>query len=124
MYHDKKRYVLDKTKVSLLKELLSKTQSVIVLSSSWRIGDKGSKYLKIHKIKCYDKTPILSTYDRHYEIEAFLNKQEQSCRFVVLDDDDDAEVPKENMGTHNGIFIDTKDNGLTIEIVNQIVEWF
>lgn len=67
----------------------------IVVSSSWRRGrtiEKLNKILKYHKVfdedKVIDKTPCLST-ERGYEIQKWIEDNNFTGDFVILDDDSD-----------------------------------
>ena len=90
---------IDESRLPLLKEIVSQTDAVIVLSSTWRVHwnrdgalcDEDGKYINDTFARCglrvYDKTPDLGRQaDRKDEINAYLAQAEGVEKFAVLDD--------------------------------------
>jgi hypothetical protein len=75
-----------------LKRLVDETNSAIVLSSSWRMGNSGRdivhKRLQQFGMDFIDVTPIFSGQHRGREIADWLSRHEVES-FVILDDEGD-----------------------------------
>lgn len=119
--------------LKLLKEIVDKTSSKIVVSSSWRVGcersgresifgkelyEKLEKRLKDYEMEIYDITPYLGVgTQRGDEIREWLSNNETE-NFVILDDDSDM---REYTETDNFIHT-TYKHGLTEELKNRAIE--
>lgn len=101
---------VDEDKLLLLKDLVEKTGAELVLSSTWRLGllypdvaaftaDADALVEEFHKygLSLYDSTPRLSDKQRGHEIAAWLEKNPDIERFVILDDDSDMAHLKEHL---------------------------
>ena len=106
-----------------LKELVTKTNSNLVISSTWRLTSEGRNTL-LQELKKYDLdklvigyTPFLNS-NRNEEIKEFLSNFEANINpnFIILDDDSDIDdlLP----------FLVKTDNqvGLTNENVQQAIK--
>lgn len=94
--HSGYNYPFDEVCLINLKELVEKTNSKIVITSTWR-KDKEGKQKIIEVLKEYelDKhllgyTPILNS-SRGEEIKEYLDNFETTPNFIILDDDTDME---------------------------------
>lgn len=88
---------IDATRLPLLRELVERTDAVVVLTSTWRkhwdplgvqtdaVGEAMAATLLGHGICLYDRTPDLDN-DRPAEIAAWLAAHPAAERFVILDD--------------------------------------
>lgn len=119
--------------LKLLKEIVDKTSSKIVVSSSWRIGcersgresifgkglyEKLESRLKDYGMNIHDITPSLSyRTQRGDEIRGWLSKN-QVENFIILDDDSDM---CEYENTENFIHTSYK-HGLTEELKDKAIE--
>lgn len=84
-------------KVKRLAKIVHKTGAKIVISSSWRSGLKSNhlnkdkeKLLRLfdkYDIQIYDYTPILPSRKRENEIIAWLFRNPQVDKYVILDDE-------------------------------------
>lgn len=95
---------LDPAKVLMIHQLAKETKAKVVLSSTWRIGDKRFEALKLalwwlgfnaHNYRDIDRT-IFEGYgntDRHgtrgYEIQKYLDTHGEITHYVIIDDDAD-----------------------------------
>lgn len=98
-WNDEKTFI-DKTRLTLLKEIVDKTGAVIVLSTTWR--NHWNKRYELRDItgkiivdifteaglEIYDKTPNLGiNAERYDEVKAWLEDyQDEVESFVILDD--------------------------------------
>lgn len=115
---------IDIDKLLLLKELIDKTNSLVVLSSSWRIGltiedgiiksksdfhDDFLSLLYMYGITLYDRTPSIEG-NRAKEIHTYLSLHPEIDNYVILDDEyvDDSNLIQTSYYT----------DGLTREHVN------
>ena len=88
---------IDKSRLILLKTLISQTDAKIVLTSSWRshwdpngenideIGKELENVFLECEIKLFDKTPRIDN-NRKEEIKAWLKEHNDVDSFVILDD--------------------------------------
>ena len=88
---------LDPACMIRLREIVSVTDAVIVLSTSWRehweknadecsaIGLEINEIFEKYNMRIYDKTPF-SEVDRETDIETWLEEHSETTDFVVLDD--------------------------------------
>lgn len=101
---------VDEDKLLLLKDLVEKTGAELVLSSTWRLGllypdvaafaaDADALVEEFHKygLSLYDSTPRLSDKQRGHEIAAWLEKNPDVDKFIILDDDSDMAHLKEHL---------------------------
>lgn len=89
---------IDRTRLSLIKQLIEHTQAKIVLTSSWRkhwssdpalcdaIGCEINEIFLQHGLTIHDKTPTRADNDRAAEIRSWLEDHRQVQAFVILDD--------------------------------------
>lgn len=118
---------IDIDKLLLLKELIDKTNSLVVLSSSWRIGltiedgiiksksdfhDDFLSLLDMYGITLYDRTPSIEG-NRAKEIHAYLKMHPEIDNYIILDDEyvDDLNL------IQTSYYVD----GLSREHVNQAI---
>ena len=92
--HSGYNYPFDEICLQNLKELVTITNSKIVITSSWRRDQEGRDTL-INALKEYELeehiigyTPILGK-SRGIEIQAYLNQLDYQPNFIILDDDTD-----------------------------------
>lgn len=84
----------DDVAVFLIKQVCIKTNSLIVLSSTWRYGVEPLAFGQRLKLPIIDKTPRgvfapeVKT-KRGLEIEAYLKKAKEVEKFAIVDDDSD-----------------------------------
>jgi len=86
-------YDWDQESVENLKSLLKKTNSEIVLISSWRkfnTIDVLKNYFRLHDLDAYvmDYAPIIDKATRAVEVETYLNDHPEISHFLILDDID------------------------------------
>ncbi len=126
------KWELDTNKQKLIKEICEKTDSKIVISSSWRRYDLKSTYDGMEKwhpdfpyiLKEYtiDVTTRRCPYGymRGYEIKYYLEQHPDVTNYLILDDDTDMlDEQKEHFiktDTYNGISEDNVNK--TIKILN------
>lgn len=92
---------IDIDKLLLLKELIDETNSLVVLSSSWRIGititdgkitsksdfhDDFLSLLDMYGITLYDRTQSIEG-NRTKEIHAYLKMHPEIDNYIILDDE-------------------------------------
>lgn len=90
---------IDESRLPLLKRIVDATSAKIVLSSTWRVHwsadidkcDSDGKYIAElfakHGLEVYDKTPDHGfSGDRREEIVEWLSYEEETERFVIIDD--------------------------------------
>lgn len=78
--------------VAILNRITALTDAVLVLSSSWRVGedmDELRAYFVSQGIlgAVVDATPVRADHDREREILAWLGDQPHRPRFAIIDDD-------------------------------------
>ncbi|MBE6146455.1 MAG: hypothetical protein E7171_07515 [Firmicutes bacterium] len=94
--HSGYNYPFDEICLNNLKELVEKTNSKIVITSSWRKDEEGrNKIIQTLKNYSLDQyiigyTPILHQ-KRGIEIKSYLDTLETQPNFIILDDDTDME---------------------------------
>lgn len=119
--------LIDQDLVAILKSVVSRTKSEIVLSSTWRLCKENRQTVKIalkkKNLKFIDYTPQLPPkrhqfwINRADEIKAWLKEHPQVKKFAILDENFDAGVGfKENFFQTDSTF------GLTEEMAAKIVE--
>ena len=132
--------VLDPEKMELLLEILDKTGSSIVISSSWRLLDVpstinnltgGSDYYKKTSLRWLDRvvgvTPMPNVdefieYDdwtREVEIKKYLSAHPEISSFVILDDMEDEFTDPILISR---LVKTTMKTGLTVEDANKAIE--
>lgn len=132
------RYPHSKECIENLNYLLEKTHADIVWSSSWRVDETLASSQEIMNIlgikgRIVGTTPVMNRMismpfvqnfrpyiPRRFEIEYYLQTSDIE-RFVILDDDPDAELnpPKEE-----GLFVFTDDNhGLTRQQADEAINF-
>ena len=85
--------VIDDACVERIRSVCTATGARIVLSSTWRVDPEAVEIIR----GCFgellvDVTPQSSYHARHKEIREWLDLHPEVTRFVVIDDDADAEV--------------------------------
>lgn len=82
---------IDPRAVERLNRLTDSTGAKIVVSSSWRFDSKLQEVFTIAGIKesIYSTTPSSKSRIRGEEIQTWLNKETEPCRYVIFDDDCD-----------------------------------
>ncbi len=121
--HSGYSYPFDANCLANLKKLVIETNSSLVISSTWRLSQKGRNKL-LQELKKYDLdklvigyTPFLDS-SRKDEIKDFLSNFESSftTNFIILDDDSD-------MGDLLPFLVKTnRQVGLTEENVEQAIK--
>ena len=121
--HSGYSYPFDSNCLENLKKLVIETNSSLVISSTWRLSEKGRDTL-LQELKKYDLdklvigyTPFLGS-SRKDEIKDFLSNFESSftTNFIILDDDSD-------MGDLLPFLVKTnRQVGLTEENVQQAIK--
>src|SRR5215210_5784393 len=79
-------YVVDKTLVRRLQQLVVKTRAKVILISTWRYDPAGVFSARYHKIPFSGCTPDLPHRPRRDEILRWLKTHREVSRFLVLDD--------------------------------------
>lgn len=122
---------LGETQLLLLKKLVTETNCQIVLSSSWRLQKEYQVFLRAafeeHGIPVWiGITPHLKTGRRADDILNWIQSNVTVPAVVVaLDDSEDIDI-----GDNHGLPVKFKpvltnfDTGLTVEVVQDIVNWF
>lgn len=83
----------------LIQSLIKETNAYVVLSSSWRLGQKHiSALLEYADIPIRDTTPSLHK-KRGDEIKAFLDEHPEISRYIIIDDDSDM-LPEQMKNFH------------------------
>ena len=84
----------------LLRDFVTKTNTKVILSSTWRLNPKSFNIIREYAgIEIYDKTPTLieitrkekQQYIYNYrgeEIQQYLDNHKEITNYVILDDDD------------------------------------
>ena len=78
----------DEVAVGLIRAVCVKTNCVICLSSTWRIGIDPTKLGQQLNLPIMDKTPVTSAGIRGKEIDMYL-KNAQVDKYAIVDDDSD-----------------------------------
>lgn len=116
--HEKSAAV-DPYRVALVHRILEATGAKVVVSSAWRLHSEGLAAVQQWTAPHYlDRTPEYpSFYDRHKEIQEWLDKRHDVTHYAILDDDLVASHG------HGDNFFKTEwyGDGLTQEIANQII---
>ena len=118
-------------RVILLKQIVATTGAKIVLSSDWRrIPESRSlirKALKLQDLEFIDCTPIMTRklsqwVERHLEISTWIEKYAEGPidKFAIVDDLCSAMIPNDPDSFFRTY---SHDIGLTIEIVNKVIEY-
>ena len=120
---------LDKEKLILLRKIIHKTDSKIVLSSAWRYGinkcnqllmpnnEFTTQLFKIfhyYGLEIYDITGFHPTGKRLFEITKYLLEHPEITNYVILDDE---YMPDENL-----VQTDFYNKGLCMEHVDASIE--
>lgn len=100
----------------LVDRIIQATDCKVVLSSTWRLGDKTRGEVRSQVVDFIDITPELGTM-RGEEIKLWLNKHPEVTRYAILDDDTDM-LPEQ---TPN-FFKTSWEEGLTEEISKKVIE--
>jgi hypothetical protein len=82
-------YIADPILVKRLCGVLERTQSEIVLTSTWRYDPAGLFSAQYWRIPFIDITPDLPDQPRRNEIVSWLSNHPAVTRYAVLDDEDD-----------------------------------
>jgi hypothetical protein len=114
--------------LSILKNIVQKTNCQIVLSSSWRLSEKNLNKLKLS----FDKIGLVicgQTPDligaRHLEIESWIESHIHHPALVaVLDDDGDAKIKTISKNIQEIFFQTSRLIGLDQTIADKMIEFF
>jgi HAD domain in Swiss Army Knife RNA repair proteins len=82
-------YVIDPILLGRLKDVVEKTQSKIVLSSTWRLDPIGLLAAGHWGLPAFDICPDMPGSPRRDEMLDWLSRHSDVKRFVVVDDEDD-----------------------------------
>ena len=108
--------VLDQECVQRIIEICDLMDTQIVLSSTWRLSDSGCRLLRFtFRHRLIAATPVIWNVPRREEILAWLKDHPLVTRFVVIDDDVDAEIPGKPF-----VRTDFENGGLTAELAEQV----
>lgn len=108
---------IDPFAAALVKMIVQDTGCDVVLSSTWRLGEKTRQEVRDQVVDFIDITPDLRGKDRGYEIEVWLDNHEEYERYAILDDDMDMLVHQAP-----NFFKTTWKEGLTREIAQAVTE--
>lgn len=125
----KDAFVLDEECLNILRDILLLTKAKIVLSSTWRLSDRGCKIVEetLRPNSIIGKTPVLSWGEKHTRKDEILKwleaiwplsfgwSGEIITHMAVLDDDTDADL-----GDGSFFRTDFEAGGLTKEIADRI----
>jgi len=114
-----KSYVgLDQDLILIFEELVKKTKSSVVITSTWRLHDNWRQILKENGLNCrlLGRTPSVIGI-RGDAVNKWLTKRSNVEKYAILDDDDDF-YPDQSL------FRTTFETGLTKDIANEIVKYF
>lgn len=83
--------IIDQKAVKRLNKLLRETDAKLIVSSSWRHDPYLEDIFRASGIEApiFDLTPSLESRVRGEEIKAWLDKQTEPYKYVILDDDCD-----------------------------------
>ena len=87
-------YPFDLTCLDNLSYLVRETNSYIVITSTWRMAEKGKEVL-LSKLKEYDLDNRVIGYtkvlqkERGEEIKEYLSRLDGNINFIIIDDDND-----------------------------------
>jgi hypothetical protein len=102
--------------VEILNRIIKETEAKVVISSTWRRTERHRNIIKNDmKINFIDITPKLWE-ERGYEIQAWLDKNPDVERFIILDDDSDMVHLMSHLIQTDGKF------GLTNENANEAIK--
>jgi len=120
--------LIDQDLVKILKKIIIKTKSEIVLSSSWRNDIESRKMIKCcfekENIDFIDYTPQMQPKkyqfwtNRCEEIKCWLKKHPQVKKFAIIDDNFDA-----GLGFKENFFQTDSEMGITEDISNKIINF-
>lgn len=102
---------------SLVRTIVRETGCEIVLSSTWRLSETMREEVRSVGLDFVDITPDLKGKDRGYEIEAWLEQNQDVAKYAILDDDADMLAYQ---APH--FFKTTFAEGLTPEIAKAVTE--
>lgn len=110
---------IDPKAVLLLNNLISKTEAKLVISSSWRGDVNLQTIFELAGIVelIYGETNRLYNKCRGAEIEAWLKKEEDLCRYIIIDNNNDILRTQLNNFVHTNWKV-----GLTEEYINKIIK--
>lgn len=110
----------------LIKKLIVETNSVIVLSSTWRLSKESMRIVEDYiETKLYGKTPYLGvSRSRGKEIKVYLNRHPEITNYVILDDDTDMleEQQKHFVNVDGKLGFTEKDFDKCVVILNEKVD--
>lgn len=121
---------IEDCKVKLLKEIVDKTNSQIVLSSDWRywLGTNDDdislliRVLSEHGMEIISSTPMTKHGYRGAEIHQWINEWQGEAieNFIILDDGDDMKpYMKRLVRTDFDYGLTEKDVGIAIALMNE-----
>jgi hypothetical protein len=118
VYHYGSDYI-DEGLVELLGTVVKSTGAELVLSSSWRLGERSMNVVKVaigrFGMELFGRTAMISGGRRCDEIKAWLDENPGVGGYAILDDDCDA-----SCGVEENFFMTDPDVGLTNEIANKV----
>jgi HAD domain in Swiss Army Knife RNA repair proteins len=109
-------YVIDPVLLGRLNDLVEKTQSNIVLSSTWRLDPIGLLAASHWGLRLFDVCPDMPGSARRDEMLKWLSRHPETKRFAVIDDEDDEldDLP---------LFQPSAAEGLTDEIADGVAAY-
>ena len=82
-------YIVDRTLLARLNDVIARTDAKVVLSSTWRVDPVGRLAARFFDVPFIDVTPDQPNAPRCGEITAWLRAHPAVTRYAVLDDSDD-----------------------------------
>src|SRR3981081_3275692 len=109
-------YIVDPKLLSRFEQLVERTGSKVVLTSTWRYDPAGLFSAKHWGIPFIDVIPDMPKKPRRDEVLAWLRNHPEAERYLVMDDEDDEldELP---------LFQPSARTGLTDEIVERAADY-
>lgn len=111
-----------------IKKLIDQTESVVVLSSTWRLSERSMKTVEEHiGVELYGRTPNLGmSYARGKEIKSYLKRHPEITNYVILDDDTDMleEQKRHFVNVDGKLGFSEEDFEKCVVILNEEVDCF